>query len=308
MTDSATAGAANADVNLDRASEQLLALFNEPPNRPQRLLLAMAGALCLHALIILGLQFQQRYRPAPQPVYSLNVALLEQAGGDLDTSPSDLAPVLSTSTPATVPETPPANALPPQPAERPRQALVTTANDRATAVALGTVIRSEPEPVAVAPETPLTALVERPASEAPTPTPTLQTTPAPLPPAGALNSPRAAAENDQDSGRLEGFYAESWRLAVEHAASRNLPAKVAEQALTGRLTLEVSIRADGSVAGITMLRSSGNPVLDRAARQIVYLAAPFEPFPPALRRQRDVIHIVRTWEFDRGNRLRASTR
>ena len=297
MTDSATAEAANTEVSVgpDTASEQLLALFNEPPNRPQRLLLATAGALCLHALIILGLQFQQRYRPPPQPVYSLNVALLEQVGGELDTSPSDLSPVLPTPTPDTVPETPPAEVLPPQPIEKPRQALVATTNAQAAVVALGTVNHSEPEPVAAAPQTP-------------TATPAPQTPPAPLPPGGAINSPRAVADNDQDSGQLEGFYAESWRLAVEHAASRNLPAKVAEQALTGRLTLEVSIRADGSVAGITMLRSSGNPVLDRAARQIVYLAAPFEPFPPALRRQREVIHIVRTWEFDRSNRLRASTR
>jgi len=38
-------------------------------------------------------------------------------------------------------------------------------------------------------------------------------------------------------------------------------------------------------------------VLDRAARRIVNMAAPFPPFPPEIARDTDVLEITRTWVF-----------
>jgi protein TonB len=38
-------------------------------------------------------------------------------------------------------------------------------------------------------------------------------------------------------------------------------------------------------------------VLDRAARRIIKLAAPFPPFPPDIARDTDVMEITRTWVF-----------
>jgi protein TonB len=35
--------------------------------------------------------------------------------------------------------------------------------------------------------------------------------------------------------------------------------------------------------------------------RIVQLSAPFQPFPPAMRAQVDVLEIIRTWQFQRGN-------
>ena len=37
--------------------------------------------------------------------------------------------------------------------------------------------------------------------------------------------------------------------------------------------------------------------LDEAAVRIVNLAAPYAPFPPDIRKDADVLHITRTWEF-----------
>jgi len=67
----------------------------------------------------------------------------------------------------------------------------------------------------------------------------------------------------------------------------------------------VSLRADGSVANIRALSSSGHKVLDDAAIRIVHLASPFAPFPADLRQEADILDIVRTWQFQRNNSLRS---
>jgi protein TonB len=61
--------------------------------------------------------------------------------------------------------------------------------------------------------------------------------------------------------------------------------------------MTVAIRKDGSVADAMVDQSSGSPVLDRAARRIVQLAAPYPPFPPDIARDTDILEITRTWIF-----------
>jgi len=48
------------------------------------------------------------------------------------------------------------------------------------------------------------------------------------------------------------------------------------------------------------VRSSGKKLLDDAASRIVELAAPFQPFPPEIRKETDLLHITRTWQFNAG--------
>jgi protein TonB len=43
--------------------------------------------------------------------------------------------------------------------------------------------------------------------------------------------------------------------------------------------------------------------LDDAAIRIVRMAAPFAPFPPELRKDVDRLEIIRTWKFEKGDRL-----
>jgi len=98
-------------------------------------------------------------------------------------------------------------------------------------------------------------------------------------------------------------YMESWRAKVERVGNLNYPEKARQQNLTGSLVLDVAIKPDGSVHNLNLVKSSGQKVLDDAARRIVRLAAPYEPFPAQIKKEVDILHITRTWQFMRDNRL-----
>ncbi len=100
-------------------------------------------------------------------------------------------------------------------------------------------------------------------------------------------------------------YVEDWRLKIERVGNLNYPEAARAQKLYGNLLLTVSIRADGSIEGISVNRSSGHRVLDAAAAKIVEMSAPFAPFPPDIRRDTDILHITRTWSFTKGDELRS---
>lgn len=91
-------------------------------------------------------------------------------------------------------------------------------------------------------------------------------------------------------------YVEDWRARVEKIGNENYPNE-ARGKVYGSLRMTVAVRKDGSVVEAAMEKSSGSPVLDRAARRIVNMAAPFPPFPPEIARDTDVLEITRTWVF-----------
>ncbi len=99
-------------------------------------------------------------------------------------------------------------------------------------------------------------------------------------------------------------YMESWVKKVERIGNLNYPDEARRRNLSGGLILDVVLKPDGSIHSIEVLRSSGQPVLDDAARRIVELAAPFAKFPEDIAKETDLLHITRTWQFLRGNRLR----
>lgn len=102
-------------------------------------------------------------------------------------------------------------------------------------------------------------------------------------------------------------YVEDWRLKVEAIGNLNYPQEAREKNLSGTLRLMVALRADGTIERIELERSSGHKVLDEAAERIVRLGAPYAPFPDALRRDTDILEIIRTWTFSRDQRLHAET-
>jgi protein TonB len=99
-------------------------------------------------------------------------------------------------------------------------------------------------------------------------------------------------------------YVEDWRQKVERIGNLNYP-DAAKGRLYGNLVLTVVIRADGTLDRVELNRSSGQKVLDAAARRIVEMAAPYAPFPDNIRRDTDVVEITRTWSFTRSDRLQA---
>ena len=97
-------------------------------------------------------------------------------------------------------------------------------------------------------------------------------------------------------------YLEDWRRKVERIGAMNYPEE-ARGKFFGSLVLSVALRPDGSIDRMMIVRSSGNKVLDEAAKRIVTFAAPFAPFPPDIRKETDYLDITRTWNFTRGNAL-----
>lgn len=95
-------------------------------------------------------------------------------------------------------------------------------------------------------------------------------------------------------------YMDTWRARVERIGNLNYPERAKRANLTGSLVLNVAINANGSVDHIAVVRSSGKKLLDDAATRIVELASPFKPFPPEIRRETDILHITRTWQFNAG--------
>lgn len=91
-------------------------------------------------------------------------------------------------------------------------------------------------------------------------------------------------------------YVEDWRARVEKIGNENYPDE-ARGKHYGTLRMTVAIRRDGSVVDIIIEQSSGSALLDRAARRIVKLAAPYPPFPPDVARDTDILEITRTWIF-----------
>ncbi len=91
-------------------------------------------------------------------------------------------------------------------------------------------------------------------------------------------------------------YVEDWRARVEKIGNDHYPDEVRGK-VYGTLRMTVAVRKDGSVAEAVVEKSSGSPVLDRAARRIVNMAAPYPPFPPEIARDTDVLEITRTWIF-----------
>jgi protein TonB len=98
-------------------------------------------------------------------------------------------------------------------------------------------------------------------------------------------------------------YIEDWRVKVERIGNLNYPAQARREQIFGKLTLSVSIRADGSIEKIEVDTPSGHRILDAAAVRIVRLAAPYSPLPPDITRDTDILTITRTWTFTQSDRL-----
>ncbi len=122
----------------------------------------------------------------------------------------------------------------------------------------------------------------------------------------ASQRPRRKAINASTQEYRYAAYLEAWRKKVERVGNLNYPDAARRKKLYGDLLLHVAVRADGSVAEIQVLRSSGHKILDDAAVRIVRLAAPFAPFPEEIRKEVDILDITRTWQFLSNNRLFSS--
>jgi len=98
-------------------------------------------------------------------------------------------------------------------------------------------------------------------------------------------------------------YIEDWRQKIERVGTLNYPEAAKNQKIYGTLQLTVSIKPDGTVENIEINRSSGQKILDEAARRIVQLAAPYAAFSADIAKDTDILSITRTWTFTRADQL-----
>ncbi len=98
-------------------------------------------------------------------------------------------------------------------------------------------------------------------------------------------------------------YMRGWSDRVERVGNLNYPERARSQGLHGDVLLTVVLNLDGSIKSIDVIQSSGQKVLDDAARRIVRLAAPFPPAPKT-GEHIDELNITRTWRFQPNNVLK----
>ncbi|GGK64094.1 energy transducer TonB [Amphritea balenae] len=98
-------------------------------------------------------------------------------------------------------------------------------------------------------------------------------------------------------------YLANWRRKIESVGNLNYPEEARKNGLYGSLRMMVVVLPNGNVKEIRVLHSSGNKVLDDAAVRIVQLASPFQQFPVEMRKNTDILEIIRTWKFEKTTRV-----
>jgi len=94
-------------------------------------------------------------------------------------------------------------------------------------------------------------------------------------------------------------YIDQWRQRIEQVGTEHYPSGV-EGKSYGSVQATLTIRADGTIADLTINRPSDKPLLNQAVRRIAQLSAPFAPFPADMARQIDQLVLTRTWHFVNG--------
>lgn len=91
-------------------------------------------------------------------------------------------------------------------------------------------------------------------------------------------------------------YVEQVVAKIERVGRQLFPTDAGRK-LYGKPRVLISIYSDGSLRDIEIRSSSGNLVLDAKTKDIVSRAAPFAPFPKEVRKERDVLELIRTFSY-----------
>jgi len=114
------------------------------------------------------------------------------------------------------------------------------------------------------------------------------------------HNPRRNATTTNARASVYAPYLEAWRSRIEVVGHEHYNALVPTRIKNGHVTLSITLNADGSIQSIQIVRHSRYPVLDAAALKIIRLAAPFPPFPPAVRKRTEQLSFSYQWNFIRG--------
>ncbi|MGH7058431.1 MAG: energy transducer TonB [Acetobacteraceae bacterium] len=112
--------------------------------------------------------------------------------------------------------------------------------------------------------------------------------------------PKADAKAANARAALAAPYLLAWQQRIERIGTAQYARLVPAGINRGRLTLAVTLAADGNVRSLSILKRSRHPALNAAALKIIRLAAPFPPFPPALAAHAKTLTFTYRWHFIRG--------
>jgi len=170
-------------------------------------------------------------------------------------------------------------------------------------VSKGSADRDRPGPAAHQPSPPVTSPIQ--ANRIPqldealtAQAPPSQATPAPPAPRQDPNATSPGSAEAGQAGSRRGSSAESSALGLEAAQGqymayvrakirksneRIMPRDWIKDVLRDKVSADFSLvlKRDGQILSARLLRSSGYSVLDDSARQAIYIASPYEGFPPA---------------------------
>jgi len=104
----------------------------------------------------------------------------------------------------------------------------------------------------------------------------------------------------------DALYLDTWRRKIERVGNQNYPEKAKQQKMYGNLTLKVAINRNGTINQVSIMKSSGKKLLDDAAIRIVRLAAPFSPLTEEMKKDTEILEIIRVWRFQEDNRVHTS--
>ena len=114
--------------------------------------------------------------------------------------------------------------------------------------------------------------------------------------------PRRGFIGPNTRGASYAMYYNQWKDKVERIGTVNYPEE-ARGHIYGDLELSVTLSPDGSIYNeeVNVTRSSGSQVLDRAAKRIVRVGAPYGRFSEDLKREYDIFEIKSTFRFTKGD-------
>lgn len=269
----------------------------------ERLGWAMFIATAAHGMLILGLGFAPPPSGGPEDVPTLEVTLLDAPVPDQP--PPDNAQYLAQASQEGVGNV--ADQVPPEFFDEPPAPHARDVRERGLEIEISPV-----QPEIAAAERVAARFSSLEAAVAPQPA-EAEAQPAAMPPEGGITQVTASGEREHfvAVNARESVFAEylaGWKARMERLGTLNYPTITGQRG--GDPVLEVAVAADGSLREVRVTRSSGHGGLDQAAVDLVRLASPFDPFPPDVRAQFDVLRFAYEWRFIEGRaasgRLRAA--
>jgi protein TonB len=92
-------------------------------------------------------------------------------------------------------------------------------------------------------------------------------------------------------------YLDNWKRRIEAVGNSYLPQLGKLDDISGSPTLMVAIDMSGNLTEAIIRKSSGSTVLDLAALDILHRASPFNPFPPEVTAEYDIVRFEYKWLF-----------